>query len=99
MSENRGHPRTAEIYSKIDEIMVLIKEAGYVPDISFALHNTGEEGKELGLYHSEKLAIVFGLLTVPTKAPIRICKNLRICGYCYTAMKYIYPGFSFVTLS
>ncbi|XVF33390.1 hypothetical protein REPUB_Repub17cG0164400 [Reevesia pubescens] len=90
MSEDRGHPRTAEIYSKIDEIMLLIKEAGYVPDISFALHNTDEEGKELGLaYHSEKLAIAFGLLTVPPGAPIRIFKNLRVCGDCHAAMKYI----------
>ncbi|EOX96064.1 Tetratricopeptide repeat-like superfamily protein [Theobroma cacao] len=90
MSEDRGHPRTGEIYSKIDEMMLQIKEAGYVPDISFALHNTDEEGKELGLaYHSEKLAIAFGLLTVPPGAPIRIFKNLRVCGDCHTAMKYI----------
>ncbi|XVE73913.1 hypothetical protein DITRI_Ditri11bG0156800 [Diplodiscus trichospermus] len=90
MSEDRSHPRTAEIYSKIDEMMLLIKEAGYVPDMSFALHNTDEEGKELGLaYHSEKLAIAFGLLTVPQGAPVRIFKNLRVCGDCHTAMKYI----------
>ena len=91
MSEDRGHPRTAEIYSKIDEIMLLIKEAGFVSDISFALHNTDEEWKELGLaYHSEKLAIAFGLLTVPPGAPIRIFKNLRICRDCHTNMKYIF---------
>lgn len=90
MSEDRSHPITAEIYSKIDEIMLRIKEAGYVPDISLALHNTDEEGKEIGLaYHSEKLAIAFGLLTVPPGSPIRIFKNLRVCGDCHTAMKYI----------
>ncbi|XP_042964004.1 pentatricopeptide repeat-containing protein At2g03880, mitochondrial [Carya illinoinensis] len=90
MSEDRGHPRTAEIYSKIDEIMILIKEAGYVPDMNFALHDMDEEGKELGLaYHSEKLAIAFGILTVPPGAPVRIFKNLRVCGDCHTAMKYI----------
>ncbi|KAH7577868.1 hypothetical protein JRO89_XS01G0309200 [Xanthoceras sorbifolium] len=90
MSEDRGHPRTADIYSKIDEIMLLIKEAGYVPDMSFALHDMDVEGKELGLaYHSEKLAVAFALLTVPSGAPIRIFKNLRVCGDCHTAMKYI----------
>ncbi|KAK8565847.1 hypothetical protein V6N13_020926 [Hibiscus sabdariffa] len=90
MSEDRGHPRTTEIYSKIAEIMVSIKEAGYEPDISFALHNMDEEGKELGLaYHSEKLAVAFGLLSLPPGAPIRIFKNLRVCGDCHTAMKYI----------
>ncbi|KAK6918423.1 DYW domain [Dillenia turbinata] len=77
-SEDRVHPRTREIYSKVDEIMIVIKKAGYKPDVSFALHDMDEEGKELGLaYHSEKLAVAFGLLTVPRGVPIRIFKNLR----------------------
>ncbi|GLT79575.1 hypothetical protein SLA2020_510580 [Shorea laevis] len=89
MSEDRSHPKAAEIYAKIDEIIPLIKEAGYAPDISFALHDTDEKGKELSLaYHSEKLALAFALLTVPPGAPIRIFKNLRVCGDCHTAMKY-----------
>ena len=29
ISEDRGHPREAEIYSKIDEIIRRIKEVGY----------------------------------------------------------------------
>ncbi|XP_038681974.1 pentatricopeptide repeat-containing protein At2g03880, mitochondrial-like [Tripterygium wilfordii] len=90
MSEDKGHPRTAEIYKKIEEIMKLIKEAGYVPDLNFALHDTDEEGKEIGLaYHSEKLAIAYALLTIPEGATIRIFKNIRICGDCHAAMKYI----------
>lgn len=90
MSEDRNHQKTSEIYDKIDEIMALIKEAGYVPETSFAHHDMDEKGKELSLaYHSEKLAVAFGLLTVPTGAPIRIFKNLRVCGDCHTAMKFI----------
>ncbi|KAK3194875.1 hypothetical protein Dsin_026185 [Dipteronia sinensis] len=66
---NRGHPRTADIYSKIDEMMLLIKEAGYVADIKFSLHDLDVEGKALGLaYHSEKLAVAFALLTVPGRS-------------------------------
>ncbi|KAL0848543.1 hypothetical protein Bca101_021790 [Brassica carinata] len=90
MSEDRRHPRMVEIYSKVDEMMLLIREAGYQPDMSFALHDLDKEGKELGLaYHSEKLAVAFGLLAVPSGAPIRIIKNLRVCGDCHSAMKYI----------
>ncbi|XP_023638440.1 pentatricopeptide repeat-containing protein At2g22070 [Capsella rubella] len=90
MSEDRRHPRMVEIYSKVDEMMLLIKEAGYIADMSFALHDLDKEGKELGLaYHSEKLAVAFGLLVVPSGAPIRIIKNLRVCGDCHNAMKYI----------
>ncbi|OMP00513.1 hypothetical protein COLO4_12610 [Corchorus olitorius] len=94
VSEDRGHERTAEIYSKVDEMTLSIKEAGYVPDTSFALHNLDEKGKELGLaYHSEKLAVAFGLLTVPPGAPIRVFKNLRVCGDCHSAMKYVSRAF------
>ncbi|KAF3575256.1 hypothetical protein F2Q69_00062327 [Brassica cretica] len=88
MSEDRRHQRMVEIYSKVDEMMLLIREAGYEPDVSFALHDLDKEGKELGLaYHSEKLAVAFGLLAVPDGAPIRIIKNLRVCGDCHSAMK------------
>ncbi|RZC24292.1 Pentatricopeptide repeat-containing protein isoform I [Glycine soja] len=66
ISEDRGHPREAEIYSKIDEIIRRIKEVGYVPDMNFSLHDMDREGKEAGLaYHSEKLAVAFGLLASP----------------------------------
>lgn len=90
ISEDREHPRAAEIYSKVDEVILRIKEAGYVPDMNFSLHDTGREEKEVGLaYHSEKLAVAFGLLASPQSAPIRIFKNLRVCGDCHSAMKYI----------
>ncbi|XP_057435538.1 pentatricopeptide repeat-containing protein At2g03880, mitochondrial [Lotus japonicus] len=95
ISEDRGHPREVEIYAKIDEIMIRIKEAGYVPDMGFSLHDLDREGKEAGLaYHSEKLAVAFGLLASPPGAPIRIFKNLRVCGDCHSAMKYISKVFT-----
>lgn len=90
MSEDRTHPRAQLIYRKIDEIMMRIKEFGYVPNISFDLHDVDEEGKEQGLaYHSEKLAVAFALLFLPKGGPIRIYKNLRVCGDCHTAMKFV----------
>jgi len=95
ISDDRGHPREAEIYTKIDEIILRIKEAGYVPDMSFSLQDMDKEGKEAGLaYHSEKLAVAFGLLAAPPSAPIRIFKNLRVCGDCHSAMKFISRAFT-----
>ncbi|GLT77585.1 hypothetical protein SLA2020_491550 [Shorea laevis] len=80
MSEDRIHPKTAEIYAKIDEIMLLIKEAGYVPDFNSALHDMDKKEKELSLaYQSEKLAVAFAIFTVPHGAPIRNFMNLRVC--------------------
>lgn len=90
MSEDRIHLRTNEIYSKVDEMMILIKAAGYVPDTNFALHDTDEEGKEIALmFHSEKLAVAFGFIVVPLGASIRVFKNLRICGDCHDFMKFV----------
>ncbi|KAL0425953.1 UNVERIFIED_CONTAM: Pentatricopeptide repeat-containing protein [Sesamum radiatum] len=89
-SEDRSHPDTEDIYFKVDEMITLIKAAGYVPDMNFALHDVSEEAKVHGLaYHSEKLAVAFGLLHLPVGAPIRIYKNIRVCGDCHTAMKFI----------
>ncbi|XP_059312850.1 pentatricopeptide repeat-containing protein At4g21065 [Lycium ferocissimum] len=90
ISEERSHPKSDEIYSKLDDVIALIKEAGYVPDLNFSLHDINEEGREQSLsYHSEKLAIAFGLLCVPKGVPIRIYKNLRVCGDCHNAMKFV----------
>jgi len=48
-----------------------MKLAGYAPDLEFVLHDAREELKEqLLLWHSEKLAIAFGLLKVPLGVPI-----------------------------
>ncbi|KAL4562719.1 hypothetical protein LXL04_026749 [Taraxacum kok-saghyz] len=78
MSEDRTHEKLEAIYGKIDEVMMAIKEAGYVPDMNFALHNIDEEGKELGLaYHSEKLAVAFGLLELPRGRDIRLNRGGR----------------------
>ncbi|KAK4794985.1 hypothetical protein SAY86_012979 [Trapa natans] len=89
-SEDRAHPEMKEIYLKVDEVISSIKKAGYVPDINFALHDVDEKGREHGLaYHSEKLAVAFGLMVLPHGGPIRIFKNLRVCGDCHAAMKFV----------
>ncbi|KAJ7548035.1 hypothetical protein O6H91_08G114700 [Diphasiastrum complanatum] len=67
-----------------------MKEAGYVPDMRFVLHDVEEQQQERTLsHHSEKLAIVFGLISTPPGTPIRIVKNLRMCGDCHSATKFI----------
>ncbi|KAI4348053.1 hypothetical protein L6164_008814 [Bauhinia variegata] len=48
------------------------------------------EDKECHLtVHSEKLAIVFAILNTQPGTPIRITKNLRVCGDCHIAAKLI----------
>ncbi|XP_023541252.1 pentatricopeptide repeat-containing protein At2g02980, chloroplastic [Cucurbita pepo subsp. pepo] len=85
------HSISVELRRALDELIKEIKLAGYVPDTSLVYHaDMEEEAKELVLrYHSEKLAMAFGLLNTPPGTTIRVVKNLRICGDCHNAAKLI----------
>ncbi|XVF57635.1 hypothetical protein PTKIN_Ptkin06aG0221200 [Pterospermum kingtungense] len=86
--DSRAHPEHAMIMRMLEKLGVLLREAGYNPDGSFVLHDVEEEEKLHSLrYHSEKLAVAYGLLKVPKEMPIRVMKNLRVCGDCHTAIK------------
>lgn len=86
---DRSHPNTKEIYEKLNFLIQNIRNAGYVPLTEYALYDLEEENKEeLLSYHSEKLAIAF-VLTRSSSGPIRIMKNLRVCGDCHIAFRYI----------
>jgi pentatricopeptide repeat protein len=85
-----SHPQTEEIYAKLASLTEQMKVMGYIPDISFVLHDVEQEQKEHFLsYHSEKLAIAFGIIHTPAGTPIKIIKNLRVCGDCHSAIKFI----------
>ncbi|KAK8968440.1 Pentatricopeptide repeat-containing protein [Platanthera guangdongensis] len=87
---DRNHERSNEIYAKLEELGDLMKKAGYVPMVEIDLHHVEKWEKEiLLLQHSEKLAVAFGLISVPPGAPIRIMKNLRVCRDCHEAFKFI----------
>ncbi|XXG42084.1 hypothetical protein AAC387_Pa01g2432 [Persea americana] len=90
LTGDKNHEQTDVIYSTLKALYNRLKATGYVPDINFVLHDVEEEQKESTLlYHSEKLAVVFGLLNTPKGTPIQIMKNLRICGDCHTFMKFV----------
>ncbi|CAM8917381.1 unnamed protein product [Rhodiola kirilowii] len=85
-----NHPQAKEIYTKLADLRKMIKEAGYTPDTSFALHDTDDEQKEHNLWnHSERLALAFGLINSVEGSTIRIFKNLRVCGDCHTVFKFV----------
>ncbi|KAF8398470.1 hypothetical protein HHK36_017398 [Tetracentron sinense] len=88
---DRSHPQTKQIYTFLDEMATKLKIAGYVPEIGEVLLDIDdEEDRETALSrHSEKLAIAFGLINTPARTPIRIVKNLRVCGDCHQATKFI----------
>ncbi|KAF8665877.1 hypothetical protein HU200_053958 [Digitaria exilis] len=87
---DQGHVHAQKIYAKLDEILLKLRELGYVADTSSALHDTDEEQKEQNLWnHSEKLALAYGLIVVPEGSIIRIFKNLRVCADCHVVFKMV----------
>ncbi|KAF3443252.1 hypothetical protein FNV43_RR12934 [Rhamnella rubrinervis] len=86
---DKSHPEKESIYKKLKELNRKMRDAGYVPETKYALYDLEVETKEeLLSYHSEKLAVAF-VLTRKSELPIRIMKNLRVCGDCHSAFKYI----------
>lgn len=87
---DRSHSKSKEIYEKLDELGEHMEQAGYVADTNYVLQQVaGQEKSETIRYHSERLAIAFALITFPPERPIRIMKNLRVCGDCHNAIKII----------
>eukprot|EP01018_Ginkgo_biloba_P023309 Gb_30523 [translate_table: standard] len=87
---DRLHPQSEKIYASLEILAGQMKEAGYVSETNFVLHDVEEEVKEHMLCsHSEKLAIAFGLINTSPGTSIHITKNLRVCGDCHSASKFI----------
>ena len=91
-SGGRGHPHEEVIRANMKKLIWQLKELGYVPETTIALHDIEEEQKEEQLYyHSEKLAFVFALMNPQDshggRNAIRIMKNIRICLDCHNFMK------------
>ncbi|XP_031095191.1 pentatricopeptide repeat-containing protein At2g22070-like [Ipomoea triloba] len=64
LAEDRTHERRDEIYEKLAKLMEEIERLGYVPVWNEMLHEVDEKQKrKVLLYHSEKLALAFGLLS------------------------------------
>jgi hypothetical protein len=87
--DDEDHPQMNEFCAALKTLTGQIHNSGFVPDTWFALHDVKEEKKVIHLcHHSEKLVIAFGLISTPPGTPLRIFKNLQVCGDCHTATKF-----------
>lgn len=85
-----SHPENDKIYTLLRGMREQMKEAGYIPETRFVLHDIDQEGKNDALLgHSERLAVAYGLISSSARSPIRVIKNLRVCGDCHSALKII----------
>jgi pentatricopeptide repeat protein len=87
---DRSHPESEQIYKMLSQIAEKLRREGHIPRTSNVLADIEDEEKETALnYHSERLAIAFALLKSLPGTPIRIVKNLRVCGDCHMVIKLI----------
>ncbi|XP_011658262.1 putative pentatricopeptide repeat-containing protein At3g23330 [Cucumis sativus] len=90
MAGDESHPCYEKIREAMEVLVELMEKEGYVPDTSEVHHDVEEEQKKyLVCSHSERLAIVFGIINTPAGMTIRVTKNLRVCTDCHTATKFI----------
>ncbi|KAK1433050.1 hypothetical protein QVD17_09956 [Tagetes erecta] len=89
-ARDRSHARFKDIYSGLDILVLECLKIGYVPDTSFVLHEVEEHQKRDFLYyHSAKLAVTYGLLMTKGRMPVRVMKNILLCGDCHSFFKYV----------
>lgn len=83
--------RNSDEYKRVwNRLMKAMEEVGYVPDTGVILHDVNEEMKmEWVCGHSERLATMYGLIHTGSGMPIRVTKNLRVCGDCHSWMKVV----------
>ncbi|XP_028790397.1 pentatricopeptide repeat-containing protein At5g03800-like, partial [Neltuma alba] len=90
-ARDRSHPQAKDIYRGLEILILECMKLGYVPDTSFVLHEVEEhQKKEFLFHHSAKLAATYGLLTSKHGKPLRIVKNILLCGDCHAFLKYEY---------
>ncbi|KAL6009993.1 hypothetical protein ACLOJK_000424 [Asimina triloba] len=77
-----SHPQNDRIYAKLDELGKQLESQGYLPNTNHVVCDIEEEEKErLTYFHSEKIAVAFGLISTAKGSYIRIVKNLRYYHY------------------
>ncbi|XP_030531751.1 pentatricopeptide repeat-containing protein At1g08070, chloroplastic-like [Rhodamnia argentea] len=79
-----------EVCDLLEDIRKELKQVGYAANTGLALYDIQEEEKESSVaFHSEKIALAFGLTKSPPGSTIRIVKNLRVCQDCHVFFKLV----------
>ncbi|KAL4198335.1 hypothetical protein AMTRI_Chr03g45380 [Amborella trichopoda] len=91
VAADRSHARSDEIYTKLSEIQVAMERTRLMTSMEKAEDiETEIEGIQRGAdFHSERLAVAFGLISVEGGRLIRVMKNLRVCTECHEAIKFV----------
>ncbi|XP_072954482.1 putative pentatricopeptide repeat-containing protein At3g11460, mitochondrial [Typha angustifolia] len=85
MADDHSHPQAKRIYESVSKLEALVKRDGEA-DVK---KDEGKKETPMTGFHSEKLAVAFGLLNTEAGAEIVVIKNLRVCEDCHSFLKAI----------
>ncbi|GAU48510.1 hypothetical protein TSUD_244300 [Trifolium subterraneum] len=90
-TNDKAHIESSLVNKSLEDLLVKAKNLGYEMLESVEISDKEEDVKTSSpnIYHSEKLAITFGLENLPNSSPIRVVKNTLMCRDCHNFMKYI----------
>ncbi|KAL5102502.1 hypothetical protein RYX36_006829 [Vicia faba] len=86
-----AHVQTSLVSKSLEDLLAKAKNLGYEMLESVEISDKEHEEKTFSstIYHSEKLAITFGLENLPNSSPIRVVKNTLMCRDCHSFVKCI----------
>ncbi|GMH28742.1 hypothetical protein Nepgr_030585 [Nepenthes gracilis] len=89
-ARDKSHLEFKDIKSGLEILIIECQRAGYVPDTSFVLHEVEEGQKpDFLFHHSAKLAVTYGILMARAGRPVRVSKNIILCGDCHNFLKHV----------
>ncbi|XP_031488526.1 pentatricopeptide repeat-containing protein At5g50390, chloroplastic [Nymphaea colorata] len=86
---DKSHPQSEEIYQKLEDVTNEIRTMGYASNNESLLPDVQEQEEHPVSFHSEKLAVSFGLISTPDSTPLNVVQSHRICRDCHDALKLI----------
>ncbi|EAY76294.1 hypothetical protein OsI_04228 [Oryza sativa Indica Group] len=91
MADDHSHPQARRIYELVVELERMVKEKTGGDVVEERAEKAVAEAAAVPLvgFHSEKLAVAFGLLNTEAGSEIVVIKNLRVCGDCHSFLKTI----------
>ncbi|XP_010246449.1 PREDICTED: pentatricopeptide repeat-containing protein DOT4, chloroplastic [Nelumbo nucifera] len=90
VSGDRSNPHAKKIESFLKRVRTKMEVEGHLPKKRYALLNGGNIEKEQALCgHSEKMAMAFGILSLPSGKITRVTKNRDVCSDCHEMGKFL----------
>ena len=89
---DKAFPQSSLLYESLEDLLAKSKNLGYEMLETMEINEEEEEEDKASfptIYHSEKLAITFGLENLPNSSPIIVVKSTSMCKDCHNFIKYV----------